>query len=74
VPGSHHPQHIDVMHRGHARVRAPKAMGVRNLPSKSWQVKLRLGQRREHRSRPDRLDPPPFGLCGRADLKEAEPG
>jgi hypothetical protein len=43
VPGSHHPQHIDVVHREHAvvetgGVRAAKAMGLRGLPSKSWQV------------------------------------
>jgi len=37
VPGSHHPQLIDVLHREHAivgdRVRTAKAMGLRNLPS-----------------------------------------
>jgi hypothetical protein len=43
VPGSHHPQYIDVAHREHAvvetgGVRTAKAMGLRNLPSKSWQV------------------------------------
>ena len=43
IPGSHHPQYIDVAHREHAvvetgGVRAAKAMGLRNLPSKSWQV------------------------------------
>jgi Transposase DDE domain group 1 len=43
VPGSHHPQYIDVVHREHAvvetgGVRAAKAMGLRNLPSKTWQV------------------------------------
>jgi hypothetical protein len=43
VPGSHHPQFIDVAHREHAvvetgGVRTAKAMGMRNLPSKSWQV------------------------------------
>jgi DDE family transposase len=42
VPGSHHPQFIDVLHREHAivedRVRTAKAMGLRNLPSKTWQV------------------------------------
>jgi Transposase DDE domain group 1 len=43
VPGSHHPQFIDVLHREHASVetagvRTAKAMGLRNLPSKSWQV------------------------------------
>jgi hypothetical protein len=43
VPGSQHPQFIDVLHRDHATVetdgvRAAKAMGLRNLPSKDWQV------------------------------------
>jgi Transposase DDE domain group 1 len=43
VPGSHHPQYIDTVHREHAvvetgGVRTAKAMGLRNLPSKSWQV------------------------------------
>ena len=41
--GSHHPQYIDVVHREHAvvetgSVRIAKAMGLRGLPSKSWQV------------------------------------
>jgi len=43
VPGSHHPQYTDVLHREHAvvetaGVRTAKAMGLRNLPSKTWQV------------------------------------
>ena len=43
VPGSRHPQYIDVLHREHAAVetagvRTAKAMGLRNLPSKNWQV------------------------------------
>ena len=43
VPGSHHPQYIDVLHRQHAVVETggaetAKAMGLRNLPSKTWQV------------------------------------
>jgi hypothetical protein len=42
VPGSHHPQFIDVLHREHAvvedQVRVNKAMGLRNLPSKTWLV------------------------------------
>jgi Transposase DDE domain group 1 len=43
VPGSHHPQFIDVLHREHASVetagvRTAKAMGLRGLPSKTWQV------------------------------------
>jgi hypothetical protein len=41
-PGSH-PQYIDTVHRHHAvvetaGVRTAKAMGLRNLPSKTWQV------------------------------------
>src|ERR1019366_6727748 len=42
VPGTGHPQCIDVLHRQHAvvedRVRTNKAMGLRNLPSKCWTV------------------------------------
>jgi hypothetical protein len=42
VPGSHHPQFLDVLHRSHAtvedHVRAGKTMGLRNLPSKAWTV------------------------------------
>jgi hypothetical protein len=42
VPGSHHPQWLDALHRSHAgvedQVRTNKAMGLRNLPSKSWTV------------------------------------
>jgi hypothetical protein len=43
VPGSHHPQYIDTVHREHAvvetgGVRTAKALGLRNLPSKTWQV------------------------------------
>ena len=42
IGGTHHPQWIDVLHRGHAvvedRVRTDKAIGLRNLPSQSWDV------------------------------------
>ncbi|MCH7231576.1 transposase [Glycomyces sp. L485] len=42
VRGSHTAQFLDVLHRHHAvvedRVRCNKAMGLRNLPSQSWQV------------------------------------
>jgi hypothetical protein len=42
VPGSHHPQWIDTLHRHHAvvedRVRTNKATGLRNLPSHRWRV------------------------------------
>jgi hypothetical protein len=46
VPGSHHPQYIDVVHREHAvvetgGVRTAKAMGPRNLPSRTWVVNCR---------------------------------
>ncbi|WP_433425981.1 IS1380 family transposase [Microtetraspora malaysiensis] len=44
VPGSHQAQFIDVLHRSHAsvedRVRTSKAMGLRNLPSKTWNVNV----------------------------------
>jgi hypothetical protein len=44
IPGSHQPQFLDVLARSHAtvedRVRVDKAMGLRNLPSKSWEAKL----------------------------------
>ena len=51
VTGSHHPQYIDVAHREHAvvetgGVRTAKAMGLRNLPSKSWQVNRGWSSRR----------------------------
>ena len=42
MPGSHHAQFIDVLHREHAvvedNIRVNKAMGLRNLPSKTWTV------------------------------------
>jgi hypothetical protein len=42
VPGTHHPQFTGVLHRQHAvvedGVRTAKSMGLRNLPSKTWQV------------------------------------
>ncbi|HUY46483.1 MAG TPA: IS1380 family transposase [Streptosporangiaceae bacterium] len=43
VPGSHHPQFTGALHRDHVTVetdgvRTAKAMGLRNLPSKTWQV------------------------------------
>jgi hypothetical protein len=42
IAGSHQPQWLDALARSHAtvedRVRTDKAMGLRNLPSKSWQV------------------------------------
>jgi Transposase DDE domain group 1 len=42
VPGIGHPQFTDVLHREHAvvedGVRIAKSLGLRNLPSKTWQV------------------------------------
>jgi Transposase DDE domain group 1 len=43
VPGSHHPQYLGTVHREHAvvetgGVRTAKSTGLRNLPSKTWQV------------------------------------
>jgi hypothetical protein len=42
IAGSHHPQWLDALARAHAvvedRVRAGKAMGLRNLPSQDWTV------------------------------------
>ncbi|MFG2638894.1 hypothetical protein ACGFX8_35070 [Streptomyces sp. NPDC048362] len=42
IDGSHQPQWLDALSRSHAtvedRVRGDKAMGLRNLPSKKWQV------------------------------------
>ncbi|MER7361090.1 transposase [Nonomuraea wenchangensis] len=42
IAGSHHPQWLDALARAHAvvedRVRAGKAMGLRNLPSKDWTI------------------------------------
>ena len=43
MPGSHHLQYVDTVHREHAvveigGVRTAKTMGLRNLPSKAWQV------------------------------------
>ncbi|MFB4285969.1 IS1380 family transposase, partial [Nonomuraea sp. MTCD27] len=44
IPGSHQLAFIDAVHRDHAevedRVRTNKAMGLRNLPSKTWNVNV----------------------------------
>jgi hypothetical protein len=63
VPGSHHPQFVDVAHRERAvvedGVRNAKPMGLRNLPSKTWQVKdafLTCWQRRRLRTRKQQPD------------------
>jgi Transposase DDE domain group 1 len=77
VPGSHHPQYIDVAHREHAvvetgGVRTAKAMGLRNLPSKSWQVNqgwVIAANIAADLTAWTRL----LGLCDDADLREADP-
>jgi hypothetical protein len=76
VPGSHHPQFIDVLPREHAvvedRVRTNKAMGLRNLPSKTWQVNKGWVLAANIAADLDawcRL----LGLYDREDLKDAEP-
>jgi hypothetical protein len=76
VPGSHHAQFIDVLHREHAvvedNVRVNKAMGLRNLPSKTWVVNC--GWTLAANIAADlaawcRL----LGLYDQEDLKDAEP-
>src|SRR6266851_4534314 len=76
VPGSHHPQFIDVLHREHAavedRVRTNKAMGLRNLPSKTWQVNcgwVLAANLAADLAAWCRL----LGLYDQEDLKDAEP-
>ena len=77
VPGSHHPQYIDVAHREHAvvetgGVRTAKAMGLRNLPSKSWQVNcgwVIAANIAADLAAWTRL----LGLCDDPDLREADP-
>jgi hypothetical protein len=76
VPGSHHAQFIDVLHRSHAtvedRVRAGKAMGLRNLPSKTWVVNcgwVLAANIAADLSAWCRL----LGLYDQQDLKDAEP-
>jgi hypothetical protein len=77
VPGSHHPQYIDVAHREHAvvetgGVRTAKAMGLRNLPSKSWQVNtgwVIAANIAADLAAWTRL----LGFCDDADLREADP-
>jgi hypothetical protein len=77
VPGSHHPQYIDVVHREHAvvetgGVRTAKAMGLRGLPSKSWQVNcgwVIAANIAADLAAWTRL----LGLCDDDDLREADP-
>ena len=78
VPGTHHPQYIDVTHREHAvvetdGVRTAKAMGLRNLPSKSWQVNrgwVIAANIAADLTAWTRL----LGHCDHDDLREADPG
>jgi hypothetical protein len=77
VPGSHHPQYIDVVHREHAvvetgGVRTAKAMGLRALPSKSWQVNcgwVITANIAADLAAWTRL----LGHCGDPDLRDADP-
>jgi hypothetical protein len=76
VPGSHHAQFTDVLHRSHAtvedRVRVSKAMGLRNLPSKTWTVNcgwVLAANIAADLSAWCRL----LGLHDQEDLKDAEP-
>ena len=76
VPGTGHPQFADVLHRQHAvvqdRVRTQKAMGLKNLPSKTWQVSKGWVLAANIAA-----DPDPWcrhlGLYDREDLKDAGP-
>jgi hypothetical protein len=78
VPGSHHPQYIDTVHREHAAVetagvRTAKAMGLRNLPSRTWQVNcgwIIAANIAADLAAWTRL----LGCCDDADLRDAGPG
>ena len=77
VPGSHHAQFIDVLHRQHAvvedGVRTAKSMGLRNLPSKTWLVNcgwVLAANLAADLAAWCRL----LGLYDCDDLKDAEPG
>ena len=77
VPGSHHAQFTDVLHREHAivedHVRTNKAMGLRNLPSKTWLVNcgwVLAANIAADLAAWCRL----LGLYDCDDLKDAEPG
>jgi hypothetical protein len=76
VPGSQHAQFIDVLHREHAivedGVRTAKAMGLRNLPSKTWIVNcgwVLAANVAADLSAWCRM----LGLYDQEDLKDAEP-
>src|SRR6266851_635193 len=77
VPGSHHAQFTGVLHREHAivedQVRTNKAMGLRNLPSKTWLVNcgwVLAANLAADLSAWCRM----LGLYDQEDLKDAEPG
>jgi Transposase DDE domain group 1 len=78
VPGSQHPQFIDVLHRDHATVetdgvRTARAMGLRNLPSKAWRVNkgwILAANLAAGLTAWARL----LGLHDQPDLRDAEPG
>ncbi|MGH3233774.1 MAG: IS1380 family transposase, partial [Streptosporangiaceae bacterium] len=77
VPGTGHPQFIDVLHREHAvvedRVRNARSMGLRNLPSKTWAVNrgwVLAANIAADLSAWCQL----LGLYDQDDLKDAEPG
>jgi Transposase DDE domain group 1 len=77
VPGSHHPQYIDTVHREHAvvetgGVRTARSMGLRHLPSKTWQVNcgwVIAANIAADLTAWTRL----LGLCDDEDLREADP-
>jgi|SRR5271165_5697132 len=76
VPGSHHAQFTDVLHRQHAvvedGVRIAKSMGLRNLPSKTWVVNcgwVLAANLAADLAAWCRL----LGLYDQEDLKDAEP-
>ena len=64
LPGSHHPQYIDVVHREHAVVETERRPHRQGHGTAEPAIEVLAGQhglghRGEHRRRPDRLDPPP---------------
>lgn len=77
IAGSHQPQWLDVLHRAHAgvedRVRTNKAMGLANLPSKSWSANqgwMLAANLAADLDAWTRL----LGLHDQPDLADAEPG
>ena len=76
IPGSHHSQWLDCLHRSHAavenRVQTNKAMGLHNLPSKSltinrdWVLAANIAADLQAWTRP-------LGPHDQPDLADAEP-